>query len=159
MLADGLIAGFLAYVVVILFISAVDLVSGRSPLHTASLLGHVLLGGANGPSEAIDPAAVISYNGIHLLGFLILGFVASWLEHETELHPWFWFVAFFVLLAAALYAFSALLVVNQPVSDVLPAWVLAVATLLGWTTVIGWLVLAQRRRAASSARGEVTFDI
>lgn len=158
-LADGLVAGFLAYVVVVLFISAVDLLAGRSPLHTASLLGEVLLSGAGAPGGAIDPAAVISYNGIHLVAFLILGFVAAWLEHETELHPWFWYFAFFLLMAAALYAFAALLVLDDPVSDVLPAWVLAIATVLGWTTVVGWLIGARRRRKAPSAPDEMSFEI
>lgn len=147
-LADGLVAGFLAYVVVVLFISAVDVVSGRSPLYTASLLGEVLLGGALAPGEGIDPAAVISYNGVHLVAFLIVGFVAAWLEHETELHPALWYLAVFVLMAAALYAFLALLLVSQPASGVIPAWVFAVGTGLGWTTAVGWLVGARRRRAA-----------
>ncbi len=85
--------------------------------------------------------------------------MAAWLEHETELHPWLWYVAFFVLLAASLYAFSALLVVNQAVSDAIPAWMLGVATVLGWATVVGWLVAARRRRAAAAATEEVSFDI
>lgn len=148
-LADGLIAGSLAYVVVVLFISAVDVMSGRSPLYTASLLGEVLLGGARTTGGGIDPAAVISYNGVHLVAFLIVGFVAAWLEHETELHPALWYFAVFLLMAAALYAFLALLLVSQPASGALSAWVLAVGTALGWATVIGWLAGARRRRAAT----------
>ena len=158
-LADGLVAGFLAYVVVVAFISAVDLLASRSPFFTVSLLGELLLHGVDAPSDAIDAGAVISYNGVHLAAFLILGFVAAWLTHETELHPWLWYVAFFLLLAASLYAFSALLVVDQAVSAAIPAWMLGVATLLGWATVVGWLIAARRRRAAAEATEPATFDI
>jgi hypothetical protein len=158
-LADGLVAGFLAYLVVVVFVSAVDVLSGNSPFSTVSLLGDVLLNGARASSGAIDPAAVISYNGLHLAAFLILGFAAAWLEHETELHPWLWYLAFFVLLAASLYAFSALLVVNRAVSDAVPAWMLGVATVLGWATVVGWLAAARRRRASAPAPEAPSFDI
>jgi hypothetical protein len=158
-LADGLVAGFLAYVVVVVFISAVEVLAGHSPFRTVSLLGEVILRGADAPAGAIDPAAVISYNGIHLTAFLILGFVAAWLEHETELHPWLWYIPFFVLLAASLYAFSALLVVNRAVSEAIPAWMFGIATVLGWATVVGWLAAARRRRAVAAAAEEVSFDI
>lgn len=54
-LADGLIAGSLAYAVVAVFISAVDLLGGRSPFFTASLRGEVLVGGADAPRAGIEP--------------------------------------------------------------------------------------------------------
>lgn len=94
-LAEGLVAGLLGYAAIVLFYGVVNLVAGRSFFHTAAELGSGLVGeGAIGGAAA---GAVLAFNGIHLLGFLLIGVVAAWIIGETEKHPSLF--ALFLLLA------------------------------------------------------------
>jgi len=80
---EGLVAGLLGYLTVSLTMGAIDLLSGRSVFRTAALLGKPLVGGVPG-TDAITPDAILAYNGVHLLVFLALGFVAAFVVYELE---------------------------------------------------------------------------
>jgi len=83
-------AGYLSTVVVI---AIVDLLSGRSLFHTPAMLGRTLVGGAGQLPAA---AAVLAYDALHLLVFLIIGIVVVRLAAFVEVHPAFWYIAYFV---------------------------------------------------------------
>ena len=109
LIADGVITGMIGYGVVASFFVVVNLVTGRSPFHTANLLGAVLFGGADAAAATIEPGLVIAFNGVHLAAFLVIGFFAAWLVYETELHPVVWYVAFFLFLIAGIGTLAVML--------------------------------------------------
>jgi len=96
MLREGLYAGMIGYVTVALITGLVDLARGYSFFHTAAVLGSALFG--SGAGVAVTPEVVFPYNGVHLLVFLALGFLAAFLVDEIELHAAIWYFVFFALL-------------------------------------------------------------
>src|SRR5512138_2614273 len=93
-LSQGLMVGVIGYAAVGLFFLAVDLLSGRPAFYTPSLLGNALFYGVRDPDLArIWPGPVLAFNGCHLLLFLGLGMLASWLAQLAERGPSLWFVA------------------------------------------------------------------
>lgn len=100
-LREGFWTGLIGYVTVALAVGVIDLVRGRSFFHTVALLGGALFGrpaGAEG--VAVTPDLVFSYNGVHLLAFLVIGMLVAFLVREVELHPVAWYLGFFALLGA-----------------------------------------------------------
>lgn len=119
-LLEGMIAGAIGYLTVVLVIGAMDVASGRLLLHTPSLLGQILIGGFGNPTPGIVAAGpVIAFNGVHLLTFLVIGTVVTWLVFEVELHPVIWYGAFFTLLCIVLLSFLVLSLIEGPHSDML----------------------------------------
>jgi hypothetical protein len=84
---EGLVAGLIGYVTVALVLGIVDLVTGRSVFYTVATLGQAVFGGAGGGEGTVTPAAVFTYNGVHVLAFVVFGIFVAWLVVETELHP------------------------------------------------------------------------
>lgn len=100
----GCIAGLLAYAVIVVLFGAGNLLVGRSPLATASQLGTALFPYLADPAGGISITAVIAYNGMHVIGSLVLGMAAAWLMHEVDLHPAIWYPVFFTAIAAVIFA-------------------------------------------------------
>lgn len=70
--------------VVAFFFLAVDLVT-RQPLYTPTLLGSVLFLGAEAEAvEAMNLTAVALFTIVHILGFAVLGFIATGLVRFLE---------------------------------------------------------------------------
>lgn len=125
-LTEGLFAGLIGYAVVALFLGVVDLLTGRSFFWTAAFLGQTLLGGFGEPGgDAVTAGAVFAYNGVHLLVFLVVGLAVAWLVYEVEIHPAFWYVAFFVFLGAFFLSLVVLMAVGDPGTGALPWWRIA----------------------------------
>ncbi|MEQ9570370.1 MAG: hypothetical protein RLN75_09290 [Longimicrobiales bacterium] len=80
---EGLVAGILGYVAVAAVFVVLNVSQGLSPAHTPHVLGEALLGGSMDPVEPW--AAVIAFNGVHLLATLLLGLAMAYLAHRAEL--------------------------------------------------------------------------
>lgn len=120
-LVEGLIAGAVGYVAVVLAVAALDVIGGRGLFQTPSLLGQILIGGFGEPAaDAVAPGPVFAYNGLHLLVFLAIGMGVAWLVYEVELHPVLWYAAFFAMMSAVLVTFMALALVAEPYAELLP---------------------------------------
>jgi hypothetical protein len=145
LLADGLVAGMVGYAMVVAFFALLDVASGRPPLFTAALMGEALFSGLRDPSSvSMDPRLVLAFNGLHLAGVLLFGFFAAWLVYEAELHPEFWYVAFFLFLAATVFGYAAVLAVTLMAGGMLSPWLIACAGLLGAMAVAGYLTGSHR---------------
>ena len=136
-LTEGLIAGFIGYVTVIVVYGIVNVATGKSFFYTAALLGNAVLGGSSSTADLSAPGPIIVYNGIHLIVFVCIGLGAAWIIAQTELHPGIWYLAFYLFLTLFFIGFVAIRVLAAPVIDQLPwgwpvIWVnLAAAVLMG----------------------------
>lgn len=109
---EGFIAGLIGYAIIVLFFTVLDLVEGRSPFHTAAVLG-TAFSGAPVDAFRVEPGVVLAYNGLHLLAFLALGFVSARVAAGVERFPRAFFGVFyfglfgFILATTMIYAFAA----------------------------------------------------
>jgi hypothetical protein len=153
MLADGLVAGVAGYLSVVIFFVILDLVGGRPPLHTAALLGEAFFGGSGDPAgPVLDMGLVLAFNGVHLVAMLVFAFFASWLMYETELHPEYWYAAFFLFMAAAVFGYAAVLAGTVLLGAALSPWLVASSGVVGALVVAGYLV-GSHRPLLSTIRG------
>lgn len=135
---EGLVVGLIGYAAVALFVGLFDLVTGRPFFHTVATLGRGLVADP-GPPGTIDPGAVFAFNGLHLFAFLAIGVVIAKLAHAIELHPVFWYLAFFFCLGvffASVAAISAL----DPHREALPGWVIVAANVVAGVLMGSYLL-------------------
>jgi hypothetical protein len=145
MLADGLVAGLIGYVMVVALFMAVDLITGRAAFHTAVVLGEALFSGVTVPgSVAGQWAPILAFNGVHLLAVLGFGFFAAWLMYEAEQHPQFWYVALFLFLAGAVFGYAGVLALTVVAGVTLSPWLVGSAGMLSAVGVGLWLVSGHR---------------
>ena len=145
MLADGLIAGVVGYGTVVVFFALWNLATGRSPVYTAGLLGAALFDGLRDPALlALEPGMVLAFNGVHMVAFLAFGFFAAWLVYEAELHPEFWYLAFFFFLSAAVLSYAAVLALSSVVGNLLSPWLVVASTMVGALGVAAYLAGSHR---------------
>lgn len=126
-LTDGFVAGIIGYGATSVFFALVNVLSGRSIFYTAALLGEGLTRVSAG-APGVGAAPVLAYNGIHLLAFLVIGTAAAWLVHETDRHPEFWFLAFFIGLTGVVFALVFFLLA-VPAAGQLPWWSVVLSNL------------------------------
>jgi hypothetical protein len=90
-LPEGLEAGLIGGLAVVLVYGAWDLLLGE-PLRTPSVLGNLLLyGGAGGSEPTGDTAAAVTYHVAHFAAWTAIGFAASWVftrARESEAASW-----------------------------------------------------------------------
>lgn len=138
---------------------AMDLAQGRTPFHTAGLIGSWLFfGGAAPPPPQAWAGPVLAYNGVHLLASLAVGILGAVLVLGSDLHRGFWYFALLVLVAAGMYAFTLLGGIRVEVAGALdwPTVVLGTGAWLGVMTVWFWRAhrwTRQRIRADLDAGG------
>lgn len=131
-LSEGLITGLIGYVVIVLFYGILNVVTGQSFFSTASHLGAGLVSPSGANAQA---GAVLAFNGVHVLVFLVVGLVAAWLVMQTERHPSFFVLALFIGIAglfavlAAFLSFAARSGVELPIGSVIAANLLAGAAM------------------------------
>lgn len=82
LIRQGMAAGFLGYAGVVAVFALLNVAQGLDPLHTPRVLGTALLGGGLDPVEPM--AAILAYNGLHLLVSLMVGLVGSFLADRAE---------------------------------------------------------------------------
>ncbi|MFQ5746262.1 MAG: hypothetical protein ACE5HF_03460 [Gemmatimonadota bacterium] len=143
---EGLVAGLLGYAAVALFFGVVNLIGGRNFFYTAARLGSGLTGAAPGAADtAVLPGPVFAYNGVHLLAFLVIGFVAAWLVFETEKHPDFFPIFLFIALGGAFANVAAFTAISEIRSGELSLWAVLGANAAAGAAMGAYLVRAHPR--------------
>jgi hypothetical protein len=138
-LGEGLIAGFIGYVAVVLVIAAGDLLQGRPPFHTAGMLGSLLFYDVDDPTAglALWPGPVLAFNGVHLLVMLLFGTFLAWLVSLAEGGPELWYVSLVALLFVLLHVLG--LPPLLPDGAAVSPWLVAIATTLAVVAMGGFL--------------------
>ncbi len=85
--SDGLYAGVIGAAIVALWFLVIDTIAGR-PLHTPTLLGTLLIKGTAAMATAtVDAAMVAAYTAVHVVAFVIVGLMASYLVTLFDRYP------------------------------------------------------------------------
>ena len=141
---DGLMAGLIGSATVALFVGFLNVLQGRSFFFTAAMLGERLFYGLKDPSTVVVwPGAVFAYNGVHLLGFLIIGMSGAWLAYMAEKGSELWYLGLVLFLLVVLHAYAAVLLMTEGLRSILPAWMILVPTLAGVTATSIYLLYAR----------------
>jgi hypothetical protein len=100
---------------------------------------------------------VLAFNGVHMVAFLAFGFFAAWLVYEAELHPEFWYLAFFFFLSAAVLSYAAVLALSSVVGNLLSPWLVVASTMVGALGVAAYLAGSHRAliRAVRTSDGRL----
>lgn len=142
----GLIAGVIGYAAVALFFAIVNSIEGRSPFFTAAFLGGALFYGVNDPMRTVVwPGAVLAYNGVHLLMFIALGMIASWLADLADRGPQLWYVAAILYAFVIFHLYGFVLLVTGGVQSVIPVWTTMAATILAGAGMFAYLLWVHPR--------------
>lgn len=137
-LTAGVVAGLIGYATVMVVVALLNVVVGRSPFYTAALFGAALFYGLQDPATlVITPQAVLSYNMVHLLAFLGLGMVTSWLVALAEKYPTAQYLVLMALVFIAFHVYVFLALMAQPLLGGEAWWHIGVgslsaAILMGW---------------------------
>lgn len=138
--AEGLVAGLIGYVTIVVMFGAINLVGGDPLFHTATMLGSALFYGARDAASAVPgPGPIIAYNGIHILVSLIIGVGAAWLIFQTERNRPLWFVVFFIFLAGFIYSVALMGVLAAEVVAILSWPAIVMANVAAGLTAGGYL--------------------
>lgn len=149
---QGAISGLVGYFVVALFVAMFDLVTGRGLFHTPGLFGATLFYGLTDPAQyQAAPGPVFAFNGLHLIVFLAIGVVASWLAEFAERGPHFWYIGtvFFMLVIGHLLGIA--LLAAYPVLSAVPAWLLVAAGAGGFLAMALYLIVVHPELLHGSA--------
>ncbi len=145
-LFEGLVTGIIGYATVAFVLGLLDVASGRPFFYTAALLGQAVFGGfGESGASFVTPGAVFTYNGVHLISFLVFGFLVATLVVETELHPAFWYVSFFVLLGAFFLVTLVVSGFGAALGGELPWWRVVLANVVAALAMGTYLLLAHPR--------------
>lgn len=161
-LSDGLLAGLLGYVTVIVVVGGWNLLGGRSPFHTAALFGSALFYGLTDPATLVmAPGPILAYNAAHLVVFLGLGMCASWIVALAERYLAALYLLFFLLGVVAFHGIAALGIFAQPLLGSGAPWQVGAGSLAA-TVVMGWSLWRRhpvlRRELREIPLGEVPGD-
>jgi hypothetical protein len=128
-LGQGVIAGFIGYLVFVIFFAVTNIAAGDSPFHTAHLLGTALFG-AGDPAANAQAAPVLAYNGLHLVAALVIGIITSFLFLEVDLHPALWYLVMFVFIAGLLYSVAIGGIVAGEIAGAVSWWQIVLVNVL-----------------------------
>ena len=138
---QGLMAGLIGYATIAIAFAIVNLLGGRSPFYTAALLGGALFYGVRDLHVVeVWPGAVLAYNGLHLVVFLVLGVFASWLAKLAEKGPHLWYVGVIFFMFVAFHLLGAVFMLAEPLRAALPAWLMVTAGFAASAAMAGYLV-------------------
>jgi hypothetical protein len=142
-LAEGLVAGLLGYVTIVVYFGLVNLASGRSFFHTAAELGSGMVGAD--AIGGVEVGSVLAFNGIHLLAFLAIGLVAAWIIGETEKHPSLFVLLLFTAISVFLLAVAGFGMLEASIGRGPPLFSVAIADLLAAIVMSVYLFRAHPR--------------
>jgi hypothetical protein len=139
---QGLVAGLIGCLTVILVFAVLNLLAGRSPFHTAALLGGVLVSGLRDPgSVVIAPGPILAYNALHLIVFLGVGLLASGLAYWSERGPAFWYLGLVLFILVLFHLFAATQLFTGPLRSALPpvqVWGAGIGAALAMAAYLLW---------------------
>lgn len=140
-LRGGLFAGLIGYITIVVFFAVLNLIGGRSPFYTAALFGSALFFGLRDAAQLqITPAAVLTFNMVHALVMLAVGFVASWLVAKSEKYPLSQYAVLVALIFVGFHLFAAVALFAMPLLGAL-GWVQIVVASVAAATAMGWYLL------------------
>jgi hypothetical protein len=145
-ITDGLAAGFLGYLIVVIILTAADLIQDRPPFRTAAVLGSVLFFGAREtPDIVMGPAPILAYNGVHLLAFLVLGLFLAGLAtlSESGADTWYLAIGFFLIVTPHVIGFPIWFV--PAVRETFSVWVVVAMTTAAAAAMVAYLWHAHPR--------------
>ena len=138
---QGILAGLIGYAGVALLVGVLDLAQGRSFLYTAALLGSTVFYGLDDPAKLVIWAGpVFAWNGVHLLAFLALGVVGSWMVALSERTPFAWYAGLLVVPLLLLPLYGGIAIVTAKL-DTIPAyevWVPGIFAILLMLAFLLW---------------------
>ena len=138
-LYEGLVAGLIGYATVALFFAASNLLGGRSPFYTASLLGDVLFYGGAASTVAVGPGPAIAFNGFHMVLFMAVGVTAAWLASGAERGPQFWYIGTILFVFVLIHLVGAMVWMSAPLQAAIPPWSVVTSTLLAAAALSAYL--------------------
>ena len=141
-LRDGLFAGLIGYLTVVVLFATANVFAGHSIFHTAAMLGSALFFGLDDPAALIvTPAPVLAYNMVHVLVFLGLGMLMALLVSIAERFPVARYGLLFALIFVAAHLYGAMLLFALPL---LPhaSWQIGFATVAA-AVAMGWFLIAR----------------
>jgi hypothetical protein len=158
---DGLVAGMIGYVTVVVFFVVLNLIHGRSVFHTAALLGAHLFYGLETPAElVIAPGPVLAFNGMHALLFLGAGLFMAWLAGLAERIPDGWYLVAVLFLIAMPHVFGLPIWFSETIQAEISLWSAVAASSLAAMAMGGYLLVVHPRlRAALRATGNEPSSI
>jgi len=128
LVTQGVLAGLIGYATLAMIVAAFDAARGRSPFHSAAVLGAFLFYNIDVPSQVqVLPAYVLAYNGAHLLVFLLMGLIGTALATVADRGRHLWFLSLFFFFFVAFHAIGALQGVTMNVRSELSATVIWIA--------------------------------
>jgi hypothetical protein len=143
----------------VLFFVLVNLVGGHSPFETAALLGSALFFGLKDPSQlVITPGAVLTFNMVHALVMLAVGFVGSWLVAKSEKYPISHYAVLVALIFVGFHLFGAVYFFASPLMGSgawLPIAVASIAAAITMGAYLLWLHPALRQQLRQIPMGAV----
>jgi hypothetical protein len=129
---EGLVVGLIAFVAVAAFYAAFDLLAARGTFYTLDLLGKAVFRGLRDPAvlqlpAQPDVAAMVLYNGLHLLVSLVIGLIVTRLVDQAEQHPAHGRLVGLTIVAGFVVTILAIGVLTGPMRPVLPWWSIVLA--------------------------------
>jgi hypothetical protein len=114
-LTGGLWAGLIGYGAVVVVIALLNVLAGRSPFYTAALFGSALFYHLRDPASlVVAPGPVLAYNMVHMLAFLGIGGLASWLVGLAERFPTAMYLVLVLLVFVAFHIYFAMALLARP---------------------------------------------
>jgi hypothetical protein len=138
-LVHGAIGGLAAGLVVALWFLGLDLIGGRA-FDTPARLAEAVIGGEHAPGARL----VVTYTVLHLGLFAILGMAAASFIRAVGVAPGLLVGAVFGLVVLTAAHYGALLITGGRLLNVVPAWHVVAANLLGGTVMMSYLHVATR---------------
>lgn len=146
LVSQGILAGCIGYASLAGLISAVDLANGRSPFHTAAVLGASLFYGITDPAQVqVIPAYVLAYNGAHLLVFIVLGIIGAALATVADRGAHLWYLALFFFALVSVHSIGAVQMMSTVIRTDLSATTIWVGGIVAGTVMGGYLVWVHPR--------------
>ncbi|HEY7684859.1 MAG TPA: hypothetical protein VH833_02010 [Gemmatimonadales bacterium] len=141
-LIGGLWAGIIGYGAVVVVVALLNVLSGRSPFHTAALFGSALFYHLRDPAALIvAPGPVLAFNMVHMVVFLGLGLFCSWLVSLAERFPTTQYLVLVLLLFVAFHVYFAMAFLTRPLLGEVVWWHIGVSSLAA-AIGMGWYLLA-----------------
>lgn len=149
---DGLFCALIGYGIVVVAFALLNLLAGRSLFFTPALFGGALFYGLEDASElSITAGPILAYNMVHMLAFLVLGTLASWLVTEADRHPVVRYLILFVMIFVAAHVYAALVLFAIPLvaqGDAFGIGASSVAAAAG----MGWYLLRRHPHLRAGLR-------
>lgn len=158
-LIGGLWAGLIGYGAVVIVIALLNVLAGRSPFYTAALFGSALFYHLQNPAVlTIAPGPVLAYNMVHMLAFLVIGYVASWLVGVAERFPAATYFILVLFLFVAFHVYFAMALLARPLLGEIAWWHIAAGSFAA-AVGMGWYLFTAhpllRRELRATPMGDV----